>query len=105
MRDSKAVTPWALRSSSIVRWSRGRGAELVGEVGGAGWDAVAAAAAGEPCGAAVGWAWGCDCDGCEVEETPLVAGCVWELDGWDCDWVLLTVWDADPGEEEGTPFV
>lgn len=53
MRDSKAVTPWALRSSSMVRWSRGRGAEAVGEVGGAGWEA-AAAAAGEPWAAADG---------------------------------------------------
>lgn len=90
MRDSKAVTPWALRSSSIVRWSRGRGAVAVGEVGGAGWEA-AAAAAGEPCAAAAAWGCDCDCDGCEVEDTPLIAGCVWELDGCDCDWVLLTV--------------
>lgn len=74
-----------------MRWSRGLGAELVGEVGAAGWEA-AAAAAGEPCAAAAD-GWGCDCDwdGCEFEATPLVAGCVWELDGWDCDWVLLTV--------------
>lgn len=90
MRDSKAVTPCALRSSSIVRWSRGRGAEAVGEVGGAGWEAVAAAA-GEPCAAADGWGCDCDCDGCKFEATPLVAGCAWELDGCDCDWVLLTV--------------
>lgn len=76
-----------------MRWSRGRGAEAVGDVGGAGWEAVAAAAAGEPCAAADGWGCDCDCgcDGCELEVTPLVAGCVCELDGWDCDWVLLTV--------------
>lgn len=76
-----------------MRWSRGRGAEAVGDVGGAGWEAAAAATAGELCAAAEVWGCGCDCDGCELEVTPLIAGCVCELDvdGCDCDWVLLTV--------------
>lgn len=77
MRDSKEVTPWAVRRSSIVRWSRGRGRLLVGD-------------GGRGCGGG-GGAWAvlfgwlaagrvCDCEG----------GC------WDC--VLLS-------EDGGTPFV